>query len=79
LERFDLKIWEPKESTLEQRSKRVFTVCKDYGLNVSLDKYEVMKISHKTVLMKKIKCNDHEMKEVKRFNYLGSKIIACEN
>jgi hypothetical protein len=57
-------------------SKRVFTVCKDYGLNVSLDKYEVMKISHKTVLMKKIKCNEHEMKEVKRCNYLGSKIIG---
>jgi DUF1009 family protein len=67
-------MWEPNESTLEKKLQRVVTVCKDFGLNVSLDKCVVMKISQNTGCMEKIKCNNHEMKEVESFKYLGSKI-----
>jgi hypothetical protein len=36
-----------------------------------------MKISHKTGIMEKINCNNHEIK-VESFKYLGSKTVANE-
>jgi hypothetical protein len=39
-------------------------VCKNVGLKVNVDKCVVMKTSQKTRDMEKIKCYNHEVKEV---------------
>jgi hypothetical protein len=44
----DIAILELNESTLEKKFQRVVTASKDFGLNVTLDKWVVMKISRKT-------------------------------
>jgi hypothetical protein len=36
-----------------------------FGLNVSLDKYGIMKISQETGGMEEKKCNIHEIKEIR--------------
>jgi hypothetical protein len=41
-------IWEQNERVEEKRSLRVLTECKDFGSNVSLDKYTGIKISWKS-------------------------------
>jgi hypothetical protein len=60
--------------TLEKKLQRVVTVCKDFGLNKNLDK--CVKIGWKTGGTEKIKCNNHEIKKVESFKYLGSKIVT---
>jgi hypothetical protein len=55
-------IWEPEESTLEKKFQSVSTVCKDVGSNVDLGKCVVIKISLKTGVLEKVKCNNHEIK-----------------
>jgi hypothetical protein len=37
----DIVTWELSESTLDKKFQRVVSVCKDFGLNVNLDKYVV--------------------------------------
>jgi hypothetical protein len=56
-------VWEPNERTSKKKFQRVVAVCKDFGLSVSLHKCVVMKISQKTGSMRKIKCNNHEIKK----------------
>jgi hypothetical protein len=58
----DIFIWEPNKCTTEKKFQRVVRVCKDFGLNVNLDRCVVMKISGKTRGMEKMKCNNYEIK-----------------
>jgi hypothetical protein len=53
------------ESTLRKKYQRDVSVCKDFGLNVNLDKCMVMKMSQKTGDMEEIKCNNCEIKTLR--------------
>jgi bifunctional ADP-heptose synthase (sugar kinase/adenylyltransferase) len=70
-------MWEPKEGTLQKKFQSVVTVCKDFGLNVSVDKCDYEN-NPEYRGMEKIKCNNHEIKEVESFKYFGSKICCDE-
>jgi hypothetical protein len=58
--------------------RTVFTACKDSGLNVSLDKCVVMKMSGNTRGTGKIKCNNYDIK-VESLRNVGSKIVPTAN
>jgi hypothetical protein len=41
----NIVMWEQNESTLEKEFQRVFTVYKDFGLNINLDRHRVTNLS----------------------------------
>jgi hypothetical protein len=47
-------MWELNERTFDKKFKKFVTMCKDFGFNVHLDKYAVMKIDGKAGGMKEI-------------------------
>jgi len=51
-------------------------VCKDFGLNVRLDKSMPRKISCRTSNVGNINCNDYYSKKVQTFNYVGSEMVT---
>jgi galactitol-specific phosphotransferase system IIB component len=68
-----------KESVFEKKFQRVVSMCKDFGLSVSLDKCVITKISQKRVGVEMTTCNDHEVKELESFKNLGSKVATNAN
>lgn len=71
----DRALWEPNGCILETKFQ-VFTLCTDFILNVSLNKFMVMIIGQKTRGMEKIKSNNCEIQKIENLMYSEIKIVA---
>ena len=72
-------IWEDNEQRLEEQLNVWQRAIEEAGMEISLTKSEVMKISRGNKKMKDVSCKGKVIKEVDAFKYLGSKLTRKGN